>query len=138
MVVVVEVVEVVVEEVVARYSELAAKFAVLVHITCDSTSLVLLAAFLQNGLLLTLDKINKSVSASLSHQYSIIPRIRPYRHVLHSFHRTESSPESDHGNFIPTSESPWPSPRTTRPNSTYLLGRLHSPQARQTKCTTSN
>lgn len=42
MVVVVKVVKVVVEEDVARYSELAAKFAVLVHITCDSTSLVLL------------------------------------------------------------------------------------------------
>lgn len=47
MVVVVEVVEVVVEEDVARYSEMAAKFAVSVHITCDSTSLVLLPAFLQ-------------------------------------------------------------------------------------------
>lgn len=117
-----EVVEVVVEEDVARYSEMAAKFAVSVHITCDSTSLVLLPAFLQKLVIVdtTLDKINKSVSASLSHQYSIIPRIRPNRHVLHSFNRTESSPESDHGNFIPTSESPWPAPRTTRPNSTYL------------------
>lgn len=104
-----EVVEVVVEEDVARYSKMAAKFAVSVHITCDSTSLGSSAACIPAKWIIVdtrLDKINKLVSASLSQQYSIIPRIRPTRHVLHSFNRTESSPESDHGNFIPTSESP--------------------------------